>query len=111
MPKRSKANKKPASQPETLKGWKEIAEFLGEPISVVKRWRSEGMPVVEQGRFVTSSAEQLSAWLGRESGKPVHVVTPEMDLASELKRGIAFVRRSAKDQNLKDKHRRTGRRS
>jgi hypothetical protein len=108
MPKRSKANKKPASQPETLKGWKEIAEFLGEPISVVKRWRSEGMPVVEQGRFVSISPEQLSAWLGR---KPVHVVTPEMDLASELKRGIAFVRRSAKEQNLQDKHRRTGRRS
>jgi hypothetical protein len=80
MPKRSKANKKPASQPETLKGWKEIAESLGEPISVMKRWRSEGMPAVEQGRCVTSSAEQLSAWLGRESGKPVHVVTPEMDL-------------------------------
>jgi|SRR5215472_11235982 len=97
MPKRSKTNKRPASQPETLKGWKEIAEFLGEPISVVKRWRSEGMPVVEQGRFVTSSPEQLSAWLERESGKPVHVVTPETDLASELKRGIAFARQSEKD--------------
>jgi hypothetical protein len=34
---------------------------LGEPIPVVKRWRAEGMPVVEQGRFVTSSPEQLSA--------------------------------------------------
>jgi len=97
MRKRSKANKRPASQPETLKGWKEIAEFLGEPISVVKRWRSEGMPVVEQGRFVTSSPEQLSAWLERESSKPVHVVTPETDLASELKRGIAFARQSEKD--------------
>ena len=96
MPKASKPGKKPSSQPEILKGWKEIAEFLGEPISVVKRWRSEGMPVVEQGRFVTGSPEQLSAWLGRESGKPVHVVTPETDLASELKRGVDFVRRGAK---------------
>ena len=27
-----------------------------------------------------------------ESGKPVHVVTPETDLAAELKRGVAFLR-------------------
>jgi hypothetical protein len=101
MPKPPKTSKRPASQPETLKGWKEIAEFLGEPISAVKRWRSEGMPVVEQGRFVASSPEQLSAWLGRESGKPVHVVTPETDLASELKRGVAFVRQSEKTKKRK----------
>lgn len=98
MRKRRKASEKSASQPETLKGWKQIAEFLGEPISVVKRWKSEGMPVVEQGRFVASSPEQLSAWLGRESGKPVHVVTSETDLASELKRGLAFARHTAKNR-------------
>jgi len=56
------------------------------------------MPVVEQGRFVTSSPDQLSAWLGRESGKPVHVVTPETDLASELKHGIAFARQNDEDE-------------
>jgi hypothetical protein len=79
-----------------LKGWKEIADFLGEPVSVVKRWESEGMPVVKQGRFVASSPEQLNVWLGRESGKPVHVVTPEADLTSELKRGLAFARQGKK---------------
>jgi hypothetical protein len=50
------------------------------------------MPVTKQGRFVTTSPEELNAWLGRESGKPVHVGTPEEDLAAELKRGIAFLR-------------------
>jgi len=35
----------------TLKGWKEIAEFLGEPVSVVTRWGTEGMPLREQGRL------------------------------------------------------------
>ena len=84
---------KAGEQPSTLKGWKQIAEFLGEPVSVVKRWRSEGMPVTEQGRFVTSSPEQLNAWLGRESGKPVHAAT-ENDLAAELKRGLAYVRQA-----------------
>jgi hypothetical protein len=101
MPRQSKISKKPSSQPEDLKSWKEIAEFLGEPISVVKRWRSEGMPVVEQGRFVMSSPQRLNAWLGRESGKPVHVVTPETDLASELKRGIAFALQSERDEKHK----------
>jgi hypothetical protein len=96
MPKPSKSKQQPESQSEMLKGWKAIAEFLGEPPTVVKRWAAEGMPVVEQGRFVTSSPEQLNRWLGRESGKPVHVTTPQTDLTAELKRGIAFARQSKK---------------
>jgi len=98
MDKQARNRKTPTIQPEILKGWKEIAKFLGEPVAVVKRWRSEGMPVNEQGRFVTSSAAELNTWLGRESGKPVHVVTPESDLVSELKRGLAFARQGAKNR-------------
>lgn len=30
---------------ETLNGWQQIAVFLGEPVSVIKRWAAEGMPV------------------------------------------------------------------
>jgi hypothetical protein len=98
MPKSSNADSKPKSQPGILKGWKQIAEFLGEPVSVIKRWASEGMPVSEQGRFVTSSPEQLNTWIGRESGKPVQVVTPQTDLTSELKRGVAFARHGKKNR-------------
>jgi len=54
------------------------------------------MPVFEQGRFVSSSSEQLTEWLSSESGRPLHVVTPETDLVSELKRGIAFARGNKK---------------
>ncbi len=97
MPKPFKVHAKPKSQLDTLKGWKQIADFLGEPVSVVKRWESEGMPVVKQGRFVSSTPEQLNHRLGRESGKPVQVVTPQTDLPSELKRGIAFARQSKKN--------------
>jgi hypothetical protein len=89
-------DEKPA---EVLKGWKQIANFLGEPTSVVQRWAAEGMPVAKQGRFVSSSPAGLNAWLGRESGKPIHVVTLQSNLSAELKRGLAFVRqekRSAK---------------
>ena len=90
MPKSSNRGSEPKSQPRILKGWRQVAEFLGEPVSIIKRWASEGMPVSEQGRFVTSSPEQLNAWIGRESGKPVQVATPQTDLTSELKRGVAL---------------------
>ena len=96
MPKRS--NNAVISEPHELKGWKEIAEFLGEPVGVVKRWASEGMPIHEQGRHITSSPEELNAWLGRESGKPVHVTSAETDLTSELKRAVAFARGKPKPE-------------
>src|SRR5579872_3152832 len=80
------------SPPESLKGWQQIAAFLGEPTSVVQRWASEGMPVRRQGRFVSTTPDELNAWMGKETGKPVHVATEETDLAAELKRGLSFVR-------------------
>jgi hypothetical protein len=96
MVKRSKAPPEAAERTETLKGWRQIAQFLGEPVSVVKRWKTEGMPVTEQGRFVSSSSEALTEWLRQQSGKPVSVVTPETDLGSELKRAVDFARRRSR---------------
>ncbi len=89
------AKKPPVStmEPDALKGWQEIAAFLGHPAAVVQRWAAEGMPVRRQGRFVTTTPEELNAWLGKESGKPVHIATDTTDLAAELKRGLSFVRR------------------
>jgi len=82
----------PGTQPRTLKGWQQIAAFLGHPAAVVQRWASEGMPVRRQGRYVETTPDELNAWLGKESGKPVHVATGTTDLAAELKRGLSFVR-------------------
>ena len=79
-----------------LNGWQKITKFLGEPTSVVQRWAAEGMPVQRQGRFVTTTPEELNAWLGRESGKPIHVATESIDLSAELKRGVSFIRRDKK---------------
>jgi hypothetical protein len=97
--------KRPTKQPQPgtgeLKGWKEIASFLGEPTSVVQRWANQDMPVRRQGRYVTTSAEELNQWLGRQSGKPVHVATDTTDLTAELKRGISFVRRTQKTNPAK----------
>ena len=92
--KTARPTKKPmhAETPEALTGWQQIAAFLGHPTAVVQRWAGEGMPVRRQGRFVTTTPEELNAWLGKESGKPVHVATENTDLAAELKRGLSFVR-------------------
>jgi hypothetical protein len=87
---------KPSKETSTLSGWQKIAEFLGEPTSVVQRWDAEGMPVRRQGRFVTTTPEELNAWLGKKTGKPVHVATATSDLSAELKRGLSFVRREKK---------------
>lgn len=82
------------SEPAELKGWKEISDFLGQPVTVAQRWaRQSKMPVSRRGKFIVASPKELSEWLGRESGgEPVHVATGEGDLSAELKRGLAFVR-------------------
>lgn len=93
MPKRVKKRETPKKESEALTGWQNIAAFLGQPTSVVQRWASDGMPVRRQGRFVSTTPEELNSWLGKESGKPVHVATDNTDLTAELKRGLLFVRR------------------
>ncbi len=92
MPKRSVKAEEAKVQPDVLKGWQQIASFLGEPTSVVQRWANEGMPVRREGRYVATTPEELNAWLGKQSGKPVHVATENTDLTAELKRGLSFVR-------------------
>ena len=97
MPKPSKKKRtrksKPEPIPDVLKGWQQIAAFLGQPVSVAQRWAKDGMPVKRQGRFVTTSPAELNQWLGRESGEPVQVATDATDLSAELKRGLTYVRR------------------
>lgn len=93
----AKRGKSESGATSALKGWKEIAAFLGEPESVVQRWAKEGMPLRREGRSVMSSPEELNGWMGKESGKPVHVASESADLADELKRGLAFVRKEKRD--------------
>lgn len=98
MPKR----KQPESDPNLLKGWQQIADFLGQPASVAQRWSTEGMPVRRQGRYVESSREELNRWLGRESaGEPVQIATSETDLGAELTRGLSFVRKQGQQPRKK----------
>lgn len=86
-----------------LKGWKQIAEFLGQPISVAQRWATTGMPVSRQGRSVVATPEELNKWLGRESGEPVHVATNESDLSAELKRGLSHIRKEKRDVDARNR--------
>jgi hypothetical protein len=79
---------------DSLKGWQEIARFLGQPLSVAQRWSKSGMPVTHDGRRVQASPEELNRWLGREAaGEPLQIASENTDLSSELKRGLAHVRK------------------
>jgi len=64
-------------QHERLKGWTEIASFLGQPVAVAQRWARSGMPVTREGRFMYASREELSGYLGREAGLDVPVVAEQ----------------------------------
>lgn len=103
MPKRQERGSKPNPPLDTLKGWQQIAAFLGEPTSVVQRWASEGMPLRRQGRYIETTPDELNAWLGKESGKPVHVATENTDLTAELKRGLSYVRHEKPSEQPKKK--------
>jgi|SRR5215468_3674618 hypothetical protein len=102
-PEKSESTKK-ENQSEALKGWSEIAEYLGQPVSVAERWAKEGMPVEHKGRSVVASQESLRQWLGRESaGEPVQIASDETDLSADLKRGLAYVRQTGKKKANEDK--------
>jgi hypothetical protein len=50
------------------------------------------MPVRREGRFVSTTPKEINDWMGKESGKPVHVATENTDLTAELKRALSFAK-------------------
>jgi hypothetical protein len=89
---------KPESKRRILKGWGEIAEFLGQTVSVAQRWQKSGMPVTREGRSVYAFSEALTAWVGTEHGRkePVHIATEGEDLVADLRQGLSYVRKLRK---------------
>jgi len=57
-------NTKRKSELQRLIGWQQISAFLGQPISLVRRWARQGMPIKKRGRFVTATVAELDRWLG-----------------------------------------------
>ena len=98
--KKSRPATKPRVQSERLRGWSEIASFLGQPVAVAQRWARSGMPVTREGRFMCASREELSRYLGREAGLdvPVHIATENMDLSADLKRALTYARAGKQDK-------------
>ena len=92
--KKRRPTTRPKVQNERLKGWNEIARFLGQPVAVAQRWARSGMPVTREGKFMYASREELSLYLGREAGLdvPVHIATENVDLSADLKRALAHAR-------------------
>jgi hypothetical protein len=85
---------KQGKPPDRLKGWKQIAEYLGQPVATAQRWGKTGMPVRREGRTMVASPEELSRWLGREAGvgQPVRIPTDNADLSTDLRRALANAR-------------------
>jgi hypothetical protein len=100
---RQTAKSKSGPEKTTLKGWREIADFLGQTVAVAERWAKTGMPVQKEGRSISASKEELTRWLGSEAGEPVHVATEESDLSAELKRGLSYVQSERQPTNVKRK--------
>jgi hypothetical protein len=91
---------KPKSMDRFLKGWGQIAEFLGQTVSVAQRWQKSGMPVTREGRSVIASPEELTAWVGTERGQkePIHIGSESEDLLGDLKQGLlSAIRRRFED--------------
>ena len=103
--KKSRPETKSRVQNERLKGWNEIASFLGQPVAVAQRWARSGMPVTREARFMYASREELSGYLGREAGLdvPVHIATENMDLSADLKRALAHARTGKQGKKQKAK--------
>jgi len=103
--KKSRPTRKPRVQNERLKGWNEIASFLGQALAVAQRWARSGMPVTREGRFMYASREELSRYLRSDAGLdvPVHIATEGMDLSADLKRALAYARGGKQDRRQKAK--------
>jgi hypothetical protein len=84
---------KAKSKSRILKGWAEIAAFLGQTASVVQRWHETGMPVTGRAGVFTPRPKN-SKWVGTEQGKsePVHIASAGEDLVADLKQGLSYVR-------------------
>jgi hypothetical protein len=93
---------KPEKESGPLKGWQQIATFLGLPISTAQRWAKSGMPVTHVGRRVQASPEELNRWLGREASEPVEIATESTDLSAELRRGLSYVRKQKQGESKKN---------
>src|SRR5205814_1103992 len=102
--KKSAKKTKAAPPPAILKGWEQIASFLGQPMNVAQRWGTDAMPITRQGRYVIATPEELNRWLGRESGgEPLRVASADVDLSVELKRGLAYVTDQKSPERVKKK--------
>lgn len=88
--------KKATTAPDELKSWKAISEYLHKPVTTVKRWSGEGMPVKREGRFVTASKTELAKWLGEgdQVRGSVHVTMPGEDLTADLRKALTAVKKT-----------------
>src|SRR5215813_274608 len=86
-----------------LKGWSNIAKYLGQSTATAQHWARSGMPVSREGRSVIASPEELRTWLARESGhEGAQIVTNETNLSTILRHGLKDARVNRKTKSSKE---------
>jgi hypothetical protein len=90
---------------ETKEAYKCVRKSFAKRKPFYVKYDQRGMDSdVEHGlagsRSVHTSPEELNRWLGRESaGELVQIATESADLSSDLKRGLAFLRKRGNGDN------------
>jgi hypothetical protein len=95
------ASPKRKSEPPFLKGWQQIASFLGQPLAVVQRWAKSGMPAIRQGRHMIAAPGKLSRWLATSGVQSIHAVSENADLTADLRRALSEIRRKGNTHRTK----------
>ena len=85
---------------EVLKGWKAIADFMGQPLAVVERWAKAGLPVRRVGRYTIARPEELQAWMSREIGAPAPLAE-DSDFREELRASVAAAKQQRRLHRVK----------
>jgi hypothetical protein len=90
-----------AETPPVLKGWKAIADFMGQPLSVVERWAGDGMPVRREGRYTTAKPDELRTWMAHQIGARTVHIGDDSDFSDELRASLTEARRQRRIHRVK----------
>jgi hypothetical protein len=61
-------NKRQEPASTTLRGWNQIATYLGQPVATAQRWAKSGMPVRKLGRVIVSRLESAKVLVQARRG-------------------------------------------
>lgn len=103
LPHAEAERRKEDEKTESLKGWQPIAIFLGQTVSVAEPWAHQAMPVQRNGQVRTRLAGRIGplVWGGNQLASRVQIASEDLDLSSELKRGLSYVQKCSQEKQAR----------